>query len=857
MNRQLALVVVVCALALMGCPPVIDTGDGGDGPVVVGPEGGLFIRNGWAINVPRGALTAQTVIQVTIVDTGVPEVPGRKRISLGYRFSPTSLTFATPATLYLPWVHDRVPVAVDPSSFDMRRQGGSEAFAQLPGTKTDTIPFEAIEAQTDRLGLFWDTSPADPNIDRIEIAPATANLHVGDTQQFTGTIVTPTGMTIDVPITWSVVPPRVGTVSSTGLFTAVAPGVATITATVGTKTSTATANVFGTSKGPATFEHQNPFPTGNDLHGGLYGPAGLGTLYAGDNGTVLAKDATGQWSRLASTPGVTLNAVAGTTPTNAVAIGNSGTSGVLVEFNGSAAPKFTVFQPTDITTLGALWFDGTSGMGVGSGNQLVIRRNGAWTKEYHPSFETLLSVIGDGLGSFVVVGDLGSIYKWDPARAVWDSLYDLRLAVKLDAAQLVDFSTGETWAVGGNQLWHFVNGGWTSESLPASPVLAKGTAIGVVDGRVVVGGAVTLNPMFPPATLGQILVRTAATPTDGGVALVDWVNVPMRSAQVPRGVFASGAQGTVVGDFGAVWSWDQAAQTFTEESRGFYGDVVDLAVISSDVFAAVNECGTLACATRAGHVMHASGAGGLWTELAPLPTLDTITAIAAASASEVIVATSTAGLWRFDGSGWSTLPVSGAVGAVLDLQYCGTDLWGVGEMGAVYRGSAEGLTKLGSVGTGNVTSLQCPTSSEVWVAGDGFMAQRLATGVWSPKTSDQVNQASWNAVWAPGGGEGFAFGAASYGIYFDTATLTAVQAFGGILPDTVSQMWGASIDTLYLVGLTHTPLTFGFALRFDGVNWSLVDSGSQRKVTAISGSSTANMWLGTVGGGVLKAGAVQ
>jgi Pyruvate/2-oxoacid:ferredoxin oxidoreductase gamma subunit len=61
------------------------------------------------------ALTSQTVIQVTIVDTGVPEVPGRKRISLGYRFSPTSLTFASPATIYLPWVHDRVPVAVDPS----------------------------------------------------------------------------------------------------------------------------------------------------------------------------------------------------------------------------------------------------------------------------------------------------------------------------------------------------------------------------------------------------------------------------------------------------------------------------------------------------------------------------------------------------------------------------------------------------------------------------------------------------------------------------------------------------------------------------------------------------------------------
>ena len=82
-------------------------------------------------------------------------------------------------------------------------------------------------------------------------------------------------------------------------------------------------------------------------------------------------------------------------------------------------------------------------MGVGTGNEVVIRRNGQWTTEYHPSFEALLSVIGDGQGSFVVVGDLGSIYKWDPVRKVWDSLYDTRLAVKLDAAQLINFASGE------------------------------------------------------------------------------------------------------------------------------------------------------------------------------------------------------------------------------------------------------------------------------------------------------------------------------------------------------------------------------------------------------------------------------
>ena len=68
--------------------------------------------------------------------------------------------------------------------------------------------------------------------------------------------------------------------------------------------------------------------------------------------------------------------------------------------------------------------------------------------------------------------------RWDPARKVWDSLYDTRLAVKLDAAQLVDFS-GEAWAVGGNRVWHFTGAGWVAESLPATPAFSKTTALGV------------------------------------------------------------------------------------------------------------------------------------------------------------------------------------------------------------------------------------------------------------------------------------------------------------------------------------------------------------------------------------------
>jgi hypothetical protein len=81
-----------------------------------------------------------------------------------------------------------------------------------------------------------------------------------------------------------------------------------------------------------------------------------------------------------------LRGVGGTTLTDAVAIGQVNGGGVLVEFKGANAPALRVFPPTQISELNFLWFDGTHGMGVGVGNEVVIRRDGGWTTEYHPSF---------------------------------------------------------------------------------------------------------------------------------------------------------------------------------------------------------------------------------------------------------------------------------------------------------------------------------------------------------------------------------------------------------------------------------------------------------------------------------------
>ncbi|WP_417932783.1 Ig-like domain-containing protein [Enterobacter hormaechei] len=63
----------------------------------------------------------------------------------------------------------------------------------------------------------------------VEVTPATASLVVGATQQLSGAV-QPTDAT-NKAITWTTSAPSIATVSSTGLVTAVAEGIATITAT--------------------------------------------------------------------------------------------------------------------------------------------------------------------------------------------------------------------------------------------------------------------------------------------------------------------------------------------------------------------------------------------------------------------------------------------------------------------------------------------------------------------------------------------------------------------------------------------------------------------------------------------------
>jgi hypothetical protein len=818
---------IIFAALVNGCVPSIDSGADGGSVIIVGPAGGNFQRDGAVIAIPANAVSTDTAITVTVDDDG-PEIPGRQRISYVYRFSPSSLSFKVPVQIIVPWVDTKLPVGAQSSTFQLHRNLVNETPVTLlaPLINND---YKIITASVESLGKFWATAPEAPAISEIQVEPKIVSLRVSEEIDLKAKVLDTTGAErTEATVTWKVIPERVASISASGHLTTLSPGNATIVVKADAAEARVPLYVLGDATGPTTFIHENPFPTGNDLYGGAL--SGAFAFFVGSNGTVLTREPGDVWQRRFSATGITLKSIAGTVSGAAAAAGSAGTAGVVLEAATASASPVVVtipdFEPR------ALWFDGTYGMAVGNGNDVAIRKGGTWGTAYSPSFETLLALTGDGAGGFTTVGNRGSLYRYDPGTLAWDSLFQSQLSVLLTGAVVLPTVSPEVWAIGNGKLWHHAAGAWTSINLPSAPAVTALTAVGLINGKVIVAGQ--------DGRVGVLFTY------DPGAAGDPWISQRLHAPQLIRGIFGTGSVGYAVGDVGAVWRYD-GASGFTEVSHGFYGQIADVSVLGASVVAAVNECTNDACTARVGKVM-ARVSPGLWTELgAPAPFTAPLTAVLIAEPDR-IYASASGLLYKFNGIAWSSVPVTGSLGVpILDLQNCGSAIRAVGESGLSYRGTATTFSNQSQLGTSDLYSVACTSDEHLWSAGDFALYDNRQV-----RTTKGVNPAPWRAVWSPAPGEAFAFGDARYGVYWDTERFQVIETPGGVYPDVVSGLWGSSIDNLYAVGYSVVPFATSFALRFDGAQWKRIDSGVQRKITSIAGSSNTEIWIGTEAGGLLR-----
>ncbi len=870
---------VLLVLLLAACPRI----DTNTGPIEVGPSGGLFIRDGVAIEFPAGAVANDTRVLFNVSDVDIPETPSRKRISFGFRFSPASLKLEKPVTVYIPVLPERLVPAVDVESFDVRRQTPTSPNVELANVRT-TVREEGtvVQADSESLGLFWVTSPIEPNVERLALTPENSVMAVGETAQLTAQVIAPTGQSIAVQPTFTVAPARVGSISSAGLFQGVAPGTATITATVGSKSASATVSVRGKAQQASAFAFENPWPTNSDLMD-LTQLADGSTIVVGNAGTVLLIDSAQRAQQRYSNSALTLRGVAGPSSEDFIAVGSlvspSGSVGALLQLKAGAAPQLRPYPTVDPLVVA---YNGERGIAAGKGNDVLSFENGQWQTIASPSFETALDVSIDTQGRFVTLGSLGSLYRYDTQTKVWTSLFDSRVPELLVAGAIAEGSGTEAWGVSAEQLWHFVNGSWSAAPLP-NAVVKEVTTLEVIDGAVVVGGIgcertglllrydanapsggeVSPTPSFCPVEVSADggLAGPQTPPPTPFLLSNQWRVQVMRSAQVPRNVSRPNKNDStrfLVGDLGALWRWDSNTLQFNEDSRGFYDDVVQISANDFGVYVASNACLRPPCRTTTGkasgygRVQRRSAAGTFETlgdqrDFAAGP----VFALSARNANEVLVGTAS-NVFVFDGTNWKPIPLS-LSGPVSTLQYCGDTLLIGTQQGQLYAGNTSLLRTVVSPTNGNVASIACIGGTEIWVAGSQTIANStLQSGVlasWTRLTDDALPQRDWTRVFIPGPQEVYVFGDSIYGARFDSKRLTAIQNFP-LSVDIVNDVWGTRLDNLFLAGLANAQ-PIGFLLQFDGVSWTSLSLPTIQNCRSVSGTSEA-VFVGTQGGGILR-----
>ncbi|VVB90758.1 Bacterial Ig-like domain (group 2) [uncultured archaeon] len=146
---------------------------------------------------------------------------------------------------------------IDAAGSFMALAAGTTTITATNGTVSGTASITVNPANS---------SPGASILTTIKVLPATATLDVNGTQAFTATAYDQLGKLMDVIFSWNSSNTTVGTIDSTGLFTAKALGTTTITATSGDVNGTTSVSVSAapTSSPPSS-------SPGDENHGHKYG----------------------------------------------------------------------------------------------------------------------------------------------------------------------------------------------------------------------------------------------------------------------------------------------------------------------------------------------------------------------------------------------------------------------------------------------------------------------------------------------------------------------------------------------------------------------------------------------------------
>lgn len=268
--------------------------------------------------------------------------------------------------------------------------------------------------------LAWGCSPGKPvapvilpPLSAVTLSPKTDTLRVGSADTFTAVALDTNGTPVPgATFTWTTGDPNVFTVNSFGRVTAVSEGTASLYASAGGFTDSASVTVFPDTGWVVQTSHAT-----EDLRGVFFQPDGLNGWVVGDGGVILHTGDGGlNWTR--STPTTfNLNAVWFSPAGEGWAVGNAGT--VMYSATGTGWTRVLTTQASE-ALYGVYFATRDTGWAVGSGG-VVMRtfdHGGTWQKSY-PTASTLRAVAFAGTRDGWAVGDGGVVLGTHDRGVTW------------------------------------------------------------------------------------------------------------------------------------------------------------------------------------------------------------------------------------------------------------------------------------------------------------------------------------------------------------------------------------------------------------------------------------------------------
>ncbi len=201
------------------------------------------------ITAASGSVKGTATATVTAVTTPPPVLtkitvsPATASVVVGGTQAFTAATLdqnGKPITATVTWTSSNTAVGTIDST--------GKFTAKAAGTTTITAASGSVKGTATATVTAVTTPP--PVLTKITVSPATASVVVGGTQAFTAATLDQNGKPITATVTWTSSNTAVGTIDSTGKFTAKAAGTATITAASGSVKGTATATVTAVTTPP-------------------------------------------------------------------------------------------------------------------------------------------------------------------------------------------------------------------------------------------------------------------------------------------------------------------------------------------------------------------------------------------------------------------------------------------------------------------------------------------------------------------------------------------------------------------------------------------------------------------------------